>query len=235
MPEPALAVAGLTAGYQSGPAIVLDLSLDLAPGEIVALLGTNGAGKSTAIKAVAGAIRPRSGRVTCFGTQLAGLPPWSAARAGLAYVPQRQNVFEELSVRENLALGRRARNGRAGPDEDAVLALFPELAPHLARRAGMLSGGLRQMAAIGRALLGAPLVLLLDEPAAGLSGQATARLMAALAVLKQQVPILLVEQNIRAALAVADRACVMAGGQLRLTARPGDPAITDLLLGRPAA
>ncbi len=231
MVEPVLRVEGLSVGYQSGPAIVSGLSLALLPGQLMALLGTNGAGKSTAMKAIAGAIKPRAGHVLCAGQDLTGMAPWLAARAGMGYVPQRQNVFEGLTVRDNFGLGARACGGRKAPDLDWVLQLFPELAPHLARRAGVLSGGLRQMVAIGRALLGAPLVLVLDEPAAGLSGQAAGRLFNALTQLKRQVPILLVEQNVRAALNIADSVSVMAGGKLQLTTTADDPQVTTILAG----
>ena len=235
MADAVLRVAGLSAGYGSGPAIVHDFSIELHRGEVVALLGTNGAGKSTAAKAIAGAIPVRSGRIDCAGADLTGMPPWLAARQGLGYVPQRQNIFEGLTVRDNFGLGLRARLGRPGPDTDWVLGLFPELASQLGRRAGLLSGGLRQMVAVGRALLGAPRVLLLDEPSAGLAGQAARRLFTSLSALKHEVPILLVEQNVRAALAIADRACVMAGGRQLLTTRPNDPAIARVLAGELAA
>ncbi|MBU6497566.1 MAG: ABC transporter ATP-binding protein [Rhodospirillales bacterium] len=226
-----LCVEGLCAGYSARAPIVHDLSLALRAGEIVALLGTNGAGKSTAMKAMACAIAPFAGRIVCAGTDLTGAPSWVAARAGMGYVPQRDNVFAQLTVQENFAVGARARNGRDGPDTDAVLALFPDLKPRLASRAGVLSGGMRQMVAIGRALLGAPRVLLLDEPSAGLSPLLVGRLFARLTSLRQHLPILLVEQNVRAALAIADRALVMVEGRLHLATEPDDPAVTAVLAG----
>ncbi len=235
MPEAILRLEELRAGYTENSAIVHGLSMSLHAGEIVALLGTNGCGKSTALSAVAGVITPFSGRIIFAGTDLAGAMPWQVARAGIGYVPQRNNVFADLTAQENFGVGLRARAGRQGFDLADVLALFPELGPRLGSRAGVLSGGMRQMVAIGRALLGAPLVLLLDEPAAGLSPKLAGRLFAALAALKQQIPILLVEQNVRAALAVADRALVMAEGKLRLTTTPDDPAIAAMLTGGLAA
>jgi ABC-type branched-subunit amino acid transport system ATPase component len=231
MSDAVLAVTGLSAGYAASAPIVRDFSLSLRAGEIVALVGSNGAGKSTAVKAVAGVLRPFGGRIVCAGADLTGADAWTVARAGLGYVPQRRNVFAELTVRENLAIGLRARAGRDGPDFGSVLALFPDLASRQGSRAGHLSGGMRQMVAIGRALLGAPRVLLLDEPAAGLSPVVAGRLFNTLAELKRRIPVLLVEQNIRGALAVADRCLVMAEGRLGREVLPDEGAVSEILAG----
>jgi len=229
MVEPILLVDGLRAGYVADRVIVRDFSLSLRRGEIVALFGSNGAGKSTAVKAVAGVLPPLAGRIVLAGTDLSGASPWEVARAGIGYVPQRRNVFAELSVRENFGVGLRARGARSGPDLAAVLDLFPDLVSRQHSRAGTLSGGMRQMVAIGRALLGAPRVLLLDEPAAGLTSSLAARLFAALAELKDRMPILLVEQNVRAAQTIADRCLVMAEGRVGREIAPDDHALAGIV------
>jgi branched-chain amino acid transport system ATP-binding protein len=231
-----LRVADLYAGYVSGLPIVNGISLALRAGEILAVFGPNGAGKSTMVRAIAGVVRVFSGGVQCAGRELARLPSWQIARAGVAYVPQRANVFAEMTVTENLALGRRNRGGGvSGVTFDELLALFPDLARCGAMRVGALSGGQRQMVAIGRALLSGPRVLMLDEPSAGLAPKVTGMLFAALAQLKARVPILLVEQNVKAALTVADRALLLAQGRLLREAAPDalatDPALAAAFLG----
>ncbi len=227
MPDAVLVVEQLTAGHAAGVPVVNDVSLQLRHGEILAVLGANGAGKSTLLQAIAGTARLFGGRVLCRGADLAGAAPWQIARAGIATVPQRANVFAGMTVQENLALGACATNHAA--DISDVLAWFPDLAPKLRSRVSTLSGGTRQMVAIGRALLAQPLALLLDEPSAGLSPKLVHELFAALASLKQRVPILLVEQNVRAALAVADRAMLMAEGRVQHEARDA-ASIADTVL-----
>jgi branched-chain amino acid transport system ATP-binding protein len=236
MREDVLRVADLYAGYVSGLPIVNGVSLVLGAGEILAVFGPNGAGKSTMVRAIAGVVRIFSGGVLCAGRELARLPSWQIARAGVAYVPQRANVFAEMTVTENLALGRRGRGGAAsGVTFDELLTLFPDLARCGEVRVGALSGGQRQMVAIGRALLSGPRVLMLDEPSAGLAPKVTGMLFAALAQLKARVPILLVEQNVKAALTVADRALLLAQGRLLREAAPDalatDPALAAAFLG----
>ena len=230
-----LQVEALRAGYVAGMPVVNDVSLHVRIGEIVALLGPNGAGKSTVVKAVAGVAPRFGGRVVCAGTDISGRAAWRIARAGIGYVPQRGNTFDELTVQENLALGRNALHGRPGAATVEVLALFPELAMLRQSRVGTLSGGTRQMVAVGRALLGGPVVLLLDEPSAGLAPHTVRQLFSALAALKSRVPVLLVEQNVRAALAIADRVLLLADGRVRLETTPSDlladPALAQAFLG----
>ncbi len=225
---PVLRVRGLRAGHAADRPIVHDLSFDVGANQIVALLGPNGAGKSTALQAIAGAAPVLGGQVLCGGADLAGCPSWRIARAGIGFVPQRDNVFAGMTVQENLDLGRTACAGRRGPSPIEVLRLFPELAGLRGTRVGTLSGGQRQMVAIGRALLGGPVVLLLDEPTAGLAANVVKRLLESLSGLKRHLPVVLVEQNVRAALAVADRAVLMAEGRLRRD------CAADALLADPA-
>ncbi len=229
--------AKVHAGYARGAPIVNGVSFELGAGEILAVFGPNGAGKSTLVRAIAGIVRIFSGGVHCEGRELAGLPPWQIARAGVGYVAQRANVFTEMTVKENLALGRRARGDGRTVSEVELFSLFPELAERRGMRVGVLSGGQRQMVAIGRALLAGPLVLMLDEPSAGLSPKLVASLFGALTQLKARVPILLVEQNVKAALAIADRALLLAEGRLVREAAPDvlarDPALAAAFVGAP--
>ncbi len=230
MPDAVLRLDDISAGYVAGLPIVDGVSLQVFPGEIVALFGPNGAGKSTLVKAVAGVALLFGGRIRCGALDITGRKPWQIARAGVGYVPQRGNVFADMTVLENLTVGR-AR----GSEIAEVLSLFPELTSRQRANVGTLSGGQRQMVAIGRALLGGPAVLLLDEPSAGLSPKIAGQLFAALATLKQRVPILLVEQNVRSALTVTDRAILLAEGRVRLEATPtallADPALAVAFLG----
>jgi branched-chain amino acid transport system ATP-binding protein len=235
MADAVLRLDDVCAGYVAGLPIVDGVSLEVRHGEIVALFGPNGAGKSTLVKAIAGTALLFAGRISCGATDLAGRKPWQIARAGVGYVPQRGNVFTDMTVQENLALGRPGRSNGRGMELAEVLALFPELAARRGVGVRTLSAGQRQMVAIGRALLGGPAVLLLDEPSAGLSPKAAGQLFAALATLKQRVPILLVEQNVRAALTIADRAILLAEGRTRREATPAallaDPALAGAFLG----
>jgi len=237
MADAVLRLDEVCAGYVPGLPIVDGVSLEVRRGEILALFGPNGAGKSTLVKAIAGTALLFAGRISCGAIDLAGRKPWQIARAGVGYVPQRGNVFTDMTVQENLALGGPGRSNGRGMELTEVLALFPELAARRGVGVRTLSGGQRQMVAIGRALLGGPAVLLLDEPSAGLSPKAAGQLFAALATLKQRVPILLVEQNVRAALTIADRAILLAEGRARREATPAallaDPALAAAFLGTP--
>jgi branched-chain amino acid transport system ATP-binding protein len=235
MAEAVLRATGLHAGYLPDAPVVNGVSFELRTGEVLAMFGPNGAGKSTLVRAIAGIVRIFAGDVHCDGRPVAGLPPWLIARSGIGYVAQRANVFTEMTVAENLALGRRARGAGSDIPAGEVLALFPELAERRGMRVGALSGGQRQMVAIGRALLAGPRVLLLDEPSAGLSPKLVGSLFATLTHLKARVPILLVEQNVKAALAIADRALLLAEGRVLREAPPGelaaDPALAAAFLG----
>lgn len=211
-----LVVNRLQAFY--GPAQALfEISFDTAKGEVMALLGRNGAGKSTTLKSIIGLVPPGGGEITLDGRDLTHLRPHRRAGAGLGYVPEDRRVFKGLSVRENLAVA--ARPGRAGAtrwDEDRVFALFPKLAALKDRRGGQLSGGEQQMLTIGRALMGNPLVLLLDEPSTGLAPRIVEGLAEAVSVMKSAgMTVLLSEQNLNFAAAVADAAVVLETGHVR--------------------
>src|SRR5262249_2224711 len=157
------------AGYVQGVPIVRGVSFDLAPGEVLALLGPNGAGKSTLVRAIAGLVQRFAGDIVLSGRSIADLPPHRVVAQGFAYVPQVQNVFADLRVDEHLALGGYTLRGSRAEHMERVFELFPDLAAKRQSRAGRLSGGQRQMVALGRALMVEPRVLALDEPSAGLA------------------------------------------------------------------
>ena len=242
---PLLAVEALVAGYEPGLPIVAGASLELHPGEILAVLGPNGAGKSTLIKAMAGLVPVSGGAVRLGGRDITALPAHLRAPAGLAFVPQTENVFATLTVADNLRIaGDRLRDGRAAAHGIAAqYAAFPDLARQRALPAGRLSGGQRQMLAVARALVGNPRVLMLDEPSAGLSPKLVGEVFERLAAIRATgLGIVLVEQNVRAALALADRALILVEGRERHAGRAADlaadPMIAQLYLGgtrRPVA
>jgi branched-chain amino acid transport system ATP-binding protein len=206
-----LELSELWAGYDSA-LVVRGLSLRVAPGQVVALLGRNGVGKSTTVGAAAGLVASSEGHVLLDGVDIRGWAPHRISRAGLAYVPQGRRLFAALTVKENLLLG--ARDGGAGGwTLERVYALFPNLERRQDIPSQALSGGEQQMAAIGRALLTNPKVLLLDEPSEGLAPLAVqdiGRTVTALA--ESGLAVLLVEQNVRLALGLADHVYVMDGG-----------------------
>ncbi len=206
--------------YYGGVQVLKDVSLDVAPGEILGLLGRNGAGKTTMLRTIMGQIRPRSGRIEFDGRELTGLDPHRIPRLGIAYVPQGRRLFAQLSVEENLRMGLLAGNG--GPETlGRVLGLFPVLAERLRQRAGTLSGGEQQMLATARALCLGPKLLLLDEPSEGLMPSLVAKLMDTIGGLKARgVAVLLVEQKVEAALQVADRIAFLENGSVRHQATP---------------
>ncbi len=219
---PLLLIEDLVAGYEPGAPIVNGVSLRIARGQVVAVLGPNGAGKSTLVKAVAGLVPISTGRVSCEGEDLRKCPVHERARKGIAYVSQTNNVFASLSVSDNLNIAAqllpRARRSAAIA---RVCEMFPELPRRWALAGGRLSGGQQQLLAVARALVVPPKVLLLDEPSAGLAPKAMAELFRKLAGIRGTTGILLVEQNVRAALSMADRAYVLVEGRNR---REGDAA-----------
>jgi branched-chain amino acid transport system ATP-binding protein len=239
----ALEVNDLVAGYEPGLPIVRGASLQVAAGEIVAIIGPNGAGKSTLVKAAAGLVPVTAGRVLLHGTDITAVPAHRLVHQGLAFVPQTENVFANLSIAENLELaaalllrGRAQRLERLQP----VYDVFPDLARQRTLLAGRLSGGQRQMLAVARALIARPRVLMLDEPSAGLSPKLVAQVLDMLQRVRDGgVTVLLVEQNVKAALAVADRVAVLVEGKQRIVAPAAelqrDPRIAELYLGRHAA
>ena len=212
-----LAAEGLVGGY-GGADILKGVSVRLDAGEIVVIVGPNGAGKSTVMKAVFGLVSLREGTVTFDGAEISKLPTEQRVRRGLAYVPQERNVFVSLSVHENLEMGGFVRDTIPREVFDRIYALFPPLAEKRKQAAGELSGGQRQMLAVGRALMVEPKVLLLDEPTAGLSPRAMDEIFACIrAINAQGVGILMVEQNARQALGLAHRGYVLATGENRYT------------------
>jgi len=192
-------------------------SLDVAEGEIVALVGANGAGKSSLIKAVAGLVPQAQGEIRFQGQSLLGLVPADIARLGLAVVPESRRLFGPMTVLENLELGAFVHGGAQRAELDAVLALFPRLGERLKQKAGTLSGGEQQMLAIGRALMARPRLILMDEPSIGLAPLLVRAIFDAIQALRAQGrTVLLVEQNARMAMGIADRAYVLELGKVTL-------------------
>jgi branched-chain amino acid transport system ATP-binding protein len=209
-------VAALDAGY-GGVRVLRGLTLAVAAGEVLCLMGRNGAGKSTALKAIMGLVRATAGSVTLDGTRLDPLPAHQVPRHGVAWVPQGRRLFAELTVAENLEIGLMTR--RHGPaTRERVLELFPRLRERLAQVSGTLSGGEQQMLAIARALCLEPKALLLDEPTEGLQPSMIALIRETVLALKAAgVATVLVEQRVDAALALADRIAFMADGRVAET------------------
>ena len=200
-----LEVKDLQAGYGRAR-ILFDVVLDLAAGEVVMLAGRNGAGKSTTLKAIMGLIE-RSGEVRCGGRRIDQLEPFEIARLGIGYVPEDRRIFTELTVAENLEVGRRApRPDLPAWDEARLFALFPNLAAMKDRRASQMSGGEQKMLAIARTLMGNPLAVLLDEPSEGLAPLVVRQMAGAIAELKRAgLAVLVCEQNARFAQGLVDR------------------------------
>lgn len=225
-----LSVEGLDAWYGSAH-ILHEVCLDVHRGEVVALMGRNGAGKSTTLKAIMGLVNARRRGVQFMGRTLEGLEPYQVARLGLGYVPEERRVFTELTVTENLDTGRQA--SRHWPDGtaatnwtlDTVLELFPVLASMQDRPAGAMSGGEQQMLTVGRTLMGNPYVLLLDEPSEGVAPIVVEQMVEMILSLKARgASVLLSEQNIHFAELVADRAYVLEKGQIRYSGSMGELA-----------
>ncbi|TQS40251.1 ABC transporter ATP-binding protein [Cryptosporangium phraense] len=216
-----LQVEGLTSGY--GPVSVLkDVSLTVERGSITAVLGANGAGKTTLLRTVSGLLRPTGGQILFDGADLRSVRMEQVVRKGIAHVPEGRGVVAELTVDENLRLGGLWRRDR--PDAAKALTEVYELFEPLARRrrsvGHQLSGGERQMLALGRALVARPRLLLLDEPSLGLAPRVTAQILGLLARLREQtgLTVLLVEQNVRSALSVADHGVVLSVGRVAMSA-----------------
>ena len=214
--RPTLEVAGLNAFY-GWAHILFDLSLTVGRGEVVVLLGRNGAGKSTTMKSIVGLVPPDSGTVTFQGAPIAGQPPHRIGRAGLGYVPEERRIFTDLTVAENLEVGRQpAREGAPEWTKETLFAMFPNLAEMQGRSAGQMSGGEQQMLTIARSLMGNPSLILLDEPSEGLAPVIVDQMAATIRELKARgLSILLSEQNLRFARMVSDRAYIIEKGRIR--------------------
>ena len=231
-----LTVAGIVAGYSAADQILKGLDFTVEPGEIVCIVGPNGAGKSTLLKSIAGLLVPSAGSITLQGRAVAGLPPPELARRGIAYVPQENNVFPTMTVRENLEMGGYVDPKQISRRMAEAMQRFPVLGRKQRQAARTLSGGERQLLAMGMALMVAPVLLLLDEPSAGLSPKAAQELFAQIQSINQGgLAIALVEQNANEALAISDRAYVLVDGRNGATGAAStlaaDPEIRRIFLG----
>jgi branched-chain amino acid transport system ATP-binding protein len=213
-----LSVRGLNA-YYGRAHILADVALEVGDGEVVVLLGRNGAGKSTTLKSIIGLVRPASGEIVFDGRRIDGLEPYEIARAGLGYVPEDRRIFTDLTVLENLAVGRQpSRAGAPAWTADKIFGLFPNLATLRARPGGRMSGGEQQMLTIARTLMGNPVCVLLDEPSEGLAPVIVDQMAAAIRALKAEgLSVLLSEQNLHFASAVSDRAYIIEKGRIRFS------------------
>jgi ABC-type branched-subunit amino acid transport system ATPase component len=232
-----LRATGVTAGYGGDP-VIRNVTVRADPGEVVSLVGANGSGKSTFLKSLVGVVRVSAGTVVIGETDMTRKPPEEVARAGVGYVPQIDDVFGPLTVRENLEMGGYllpARDVKARIDE--VTTVFPRLAAMLTRPAGKLSGGERKMLAMGRVLMLQPAVFLLDEPTANLAPAIARTLLEehVSALAANGAAVLVVEQRARAVLAISDRTYVLAGGEVRMEGTPAElaasPAFIESFLG----
>ena len=231
-----LRAEGITAGYGGDP-VIRGITVSADPGQVVSLVGPNGSGKSTLLKSLVGIVHVSSGTVTVGGGQVTNMAPEEIARASVGYVPQVDDVFGPLTVRENLEMGsyRRGRAHRAR-NLDRVSTIFPRLRERMDQRAGTLSGGEQQMLAIGRGLMAEPRLLILDEPSLGLSPLLVEEMFALIARIRAEgLSVLLVEQNVVQSLGIADRAYVLEHGQFALTGPAAtlmaDPRLRQTYLG----
>ena len=235
MSKPLLTMRGVTGGY--GEADILhDVSMSVGAGEVVVIVGPNGAGKSTAMKSVFGLINVRGGKIELDDTDLTALRPDQVVQQGVCYVPQTGNVFPSLSVHENLEMGAYLRTDDFSESLDRVYSLFPPLVEKRRQAAGTLSGGQRQMVAMGRALMLDPKLLLLDEPTAGLSPLYMDQIFEIVRQINAQgVSILMVEQNAKQALGIATRGYVLVDGRNRHDGTGHDllhdPEVAEMFLG----
>jgi branched-chain amino acid transport system ATP-binding protein len=218
------------------------ISIRIDTGQIVTLVGANGAGKSTTLRAISGLLKPAQGRILLEGKSIVGVPPHQIVRRGVSHVPEGRIVFAPLSVADNLDLGAYLRRDKKGIEEDRkkVFALFPRLKERVRQASGTLSGGEQQMLAIGRALMARPKILLMDEPSLGLAPLLVREIFGVIREIRERgTTIVLVEQNARMALAVADVGYVLETGSVRLTDRAdallANPFVQEAYLGGPGA
>jgi branched-chain amino acid transport system ATP-binding protein len=236
MTEPLIVIDNVVAGYTPGVPILNGVNLELAPGELVGIIGPNGAGKSTMLKALFGLITVSSGEVTYKGDDIIKLKAHELVERGIGYVPQNNNVFPSLTVEENLEMGLYLRPERMKERMGVVGDMFPRLAERMKQRAGSLSGGERQMLAMGRALMMEPEVLLLDEPSAGLSpALQDEAFIRTKQINRSGVGIIMVEQNASRCLQICDRGYVLDSGRNAYTDTGAnllkDPKVIELYLG----
>ena len=230
-----LSVEGLNSFY--GPAhILFDVGLRVGPGEVVALLGRNGAGKSTTFRSIAGLVPARRGRVRFGDVDISRSAPYEIARLGLGYVPEDRRIFTELTVEENLSVGRqRPRAGAPTWDPERLYDLFPNLGEMRRRLGGRMSGGEQQMLTIARTLMGNPSLVLLDEPSEGLAPKIVEQMAAAIIAMKREgLSLVISEQNLHFARLISDRAYIIEKGRVRFSGTiaeiDADEAIRDAYL-----
>ncbi|MFI1533126.1 ABC transporter ATP-binding protein [Streptomyces anandii] len=232
-----LDINGLEVAYGKVEAL-RGLDLTVGEREIVALLGNNGAGKSTTVSAVSGVVRSRAGSVTAFGEDITAATPWSIVERGIVHVPEGRRIFSRLTVHENLQLGGYTVRDGASVDRRIaqVYDLFPRMAERRAQQGGTLSGGEQQMLAIGRAMVAGPRLIMLDEPSMGLAPLVVAQVMDAIVSINRAgTSVLLIEQNARAALKIAHRGYVIESGRVTVAGSAAglraDPQVVEAYLG----
>lgn len=231
-----LSVSNVIAGYGEHDQILKGVDIAVEEGEIVAILGPNGAGKSTLLKTIAGMVKPRSGTITVGSDEIAGLAPREISRRGVVFVPQEMNIFPSMTIEENLEIGAYVDPPKLKEQLPRIYERIPELAAKRRAKAGTLSGGQRQLLAMGMALMVSPRLMLLDEPTAGLSPAAAENLFKMVrSICAEGVSIAMIEQNALHALMIADRAYILVDGR---NARSGeakaiaeDPEIRRIFLG----
>jgi branched-chain amino acid transport system ATP-binding protein len=234
---PKLLVSHLQAGY-GDVQVLWDISLEVRPGELVCLIGSNGAGKTTFLRCVSGIVKATAGSIAVDGRDMRNAPPAELVKAGVAHVPEGRRLFSAMSVRDNLLMGAFLRDDKdaIAADLERVYAMFPILADRRRQDAGTLSGGEQQMCAIGRGLMAAPSLLMIDELSLGLAPRAVELLIERLHDINRSgVAILLVEQDVMNALEIADRGYVINRGQVSMTGASSDlladPAIREAYMG----
>jgi len=233
-----LEVDGIDVAYGKVQALS-GVSLTVGEGEVVSLLGNNGAGKSTTVSTISGLVRPQQGTVTAFGRDITRATPWSIVEHGLIHVPEGRRIFSRLTVHENLLLGGYSVKDTSLIDTRIrrVYELLPRLADRRAQQGGTLSGGEQQMLAIGRAMIAGPRLIMLDEPTMGLAPLVVAQIMETIAEINREgASVLLIEQNARAALKVAHRGYVLDSGRVTLAGTADelarDPQVVEAYLGK---
>ena len=232
-----LEVKNLKVGYGKIIA-VKDISITVNQGEIVTLIGSNGAGKSTTLRTISGLLKPKSGEILFEGNRIDGKEGHEVVKLGICQSPEGRRIFPRMTVSENLDLGAFLRSDKEAieADRERVLNLFPRLRERISQRAGTMSGGEQQMLAVSRALMGAPKLLMLDEPSMGLAPVLVDMIFETIIKIREQgITILLIEQNAAAALDVADRAYVLESGTIKMSGKASDlakdPAVTKAYLG----